>query len=244
MKHVIVGMLATTICGCATTGTTSKSDPLEDFNRTMFAFNIAVDDAVLEPASSGYKAVTPEWGRDRVSDFLQNLGEPVNFANSALQGDVDQALQTGFRFAVNSTIGLAGLFDLAQYEGFEVQKEDFGQTLAVWGVDSGPYLVLPFVGSSNPRDLLGSGVDTAINPINYAEYGNDEDINTGFRTTQGIVGLLNTRVAIAPQIEQLLDQPEPYIALRDIHTKQRDAQIRNGQKSQDLHEELSDFDDF
>jgi Surface lipoprotein len=245
MKKLLAGAIAVSLGACASTpGTTSTNDPYEDFNRTMFGFNAAVDKTVIEPVADGYTAVTPQWGRDRVSDFFQNLAEPLTFVNELLQGNGTGALQTGFRFTVNSTLGLAGLFDIAGYEGLPANKEDFGQTLAVWGVDSGPYLVLPFLGSTNPRDLLGFTVERAASPTNFARFsGNDED-DTVIKVGMAILNGVNTRSALDKQIESLRNQLEPYSALRDIHVRGRNAAIKNGQNDQTDNPELPDLPDF
>lgn len=245
MKHLFAGAMAISLGACATTpGVTTRDDPYEDFNRSMFAFNMALDEAVLEPVSDGYTAVTPKWGRDRVSDFFQNLGEPLTFLNEILQGEGERAMQTGFRFTLNSTLGLAGLFDIAGYEGLEAHDEDFGQTLAVWGVDSGPYLVLPFLGSTNPRDLVGFTFERAVTPTNFVRFSGDDEDDQMVRIGMALLNGINARSAVDAQIEDLRRQIEPYSALRDIHVKQRNAAIGNGQKRPDAIPELPDLPDF
>lgn len=245
MKKFFAGAIAISLGACASTpGATSSNDPYEDFNRSMFSFNMALDKNVLEPVSDGYTAITPKWGRDRVADFFQNLGEPLTFLNELLQGEGERALQTGFRFTVNSTLGLAGLFDIAGYEGLEAHDEDFGQTLAVWGVDSGPYLVLPLLGSTNPRDLLGFTVERAASPTNYVRYSGDDADDRTIRIGMAALNGLNARSAIDSQIEDLRRQIEPYSALRDIHLRQRTTAIKNGRKDPEAIPELPDLPDF
>lgn len=246
MKKLSAGIMVMLLGACATApGDTTKNDPFEGFNRNMLAFNLAVDDNVLSPAASGYRAVTPQWGRDRVSDFFQNLGEPVTFVNDVLQGEGERALQTGFRFTINSTVGLGGLFDIAEYEGLPAHKEDFGQTLAVWGVDSGPYIVMPLLGPTNPRDLVGLGADRTVQPTSYIRYSRKDGTHYGYVTGINILQGVNARAGADAQIKSLKSQPEPYIALRDLHTKRRNAEISNGrgQNEQDVFEELPDFDE-
>lgn len=244
MRNIVLGAMALSLTACATApGETSRNDPYESFNRNMLGFNLAVDKVVLEPVSKGYVAVTPEYGRDRVSDFFTNLGEPLTFLNEVLQGEGERAFQTGFRFTLNSTLGLAGLFDIAGYQGLEAHDEDFGQTLAVWGVNSGPYLVMPLLGSTNPRDLFGFAVDRAANPTNFVRYTDDSDDETSVRIGMGIINGLNSRAKAQNAIETLRAQPEPYVALRRTYTSQRDANIRNGQTEQNSYEDLPDFGD-
>ncbi len=135
------------------------SDPFEGFNRRMYYFNAKADEYVLLPVVEGYQAVTPDFVETGISNFFSNIGEIPTFINSVLQFKLGVAAETLGRFAVNSTIGVAGLFDVATPVGLDKQNEDFGQTLGLWGVDSGAYLVLPFLGPSSVRDAIGSGVD-------------------------------------------------------------------------------------
>lgn len=221
------------------------NDPYEGFNRQMFAFNAGVDRYALGPAASAYETVTPAFARDRVGDFLSNLGAPVILANDVLQAEPSRAGTTASRFAVNTTLGILGLWDVAQYMGIDGHREDFGQTLGVWGVDSGPYLVLPVLGPSTPRDLLGTVVDRAIDPLTYVQYDNDSDTNFQVRAGLGVVGALNARVALADQLASLNSQPEPYVALRRIYSSQRQAAIRNGVIDEaTAYDDLPDFDEF
>ena len=141
------------LSACATSQTEPSSsavyDPFEGWNRGVYAFNDGVDRAVLEPVAKGYRTVTNEPVRQGVSNFLSNLGQPVVFANTVLQGKPLAALDTVTRFALNTTVGIGGVFDPATALDVPRHREDFGQTLGVWGVPSGPYLVLPVMGSSN-----------------------------------------------------------------------------------------------
>lgn len=248
MKQSLSALLAVGLGACASTGANTAgtiNDPYEDFNRQMFAFNNQVDKYALGPAASAYETVTPAFGRDRVSDFLANLRSPVIFVNDLLQGEGSRAGDTFARFAINSTFGIAGLWDVAGYNGIEGHREDFGQTLAVWGVDSGPYLVLPLIGPTTPRDLFGSGVDSALDPLTWTEFESDEDLDDDIAMGRGILGALNARVALDEQIDQLNAQPEPYIALRRIYSSQRQAEIRNGRlNEEEAYEDLPDFDEF
>lgn len=136
-------------------------DPFEQTNRAIYKFNAKFDDYVYLPVVDAYVAVTPEPVRDSIGNFFKNIGEITVFANSILQGKVEKASPTFFRFVLNSTIGLFGLFDPASHIGLKRQNEDFGQTLGVWGAGEGPYLVLPIIGPSNLRDATGTGVDFA-----------------------------------------------------------------------------------
>lgn len=253
LKSLTLGFVASAaLVGCATAPLEDGqviADPYEGFNRTMFGFNNGFDQYLLGPAASVYETVTPRLFREGVGNALSNLGEPVSFANNVLQGKPGPAIDTGFRFLINSTIGIGGIFDVASEVGLDEKDEDFGQTLAVWGADSGPYLVLPFFGPSTPRDLLGSGIDRGFDPLNHlrwqADYlGNDEDFDTTFRISTTVLGLLNARVAFGPALEQINSQPEPYVALRRAYVSQREAAIRDGQVERDPFADLPDFDEF
>ena len=166
------------MAGCATTQAPASSqevaDPIEPVNRAIFSFNMFVDTWLLEPVARGYRFVTPEPARRSVANFLANLRSPVIFANDALQGERERAGITLGRFMINTTLGVAGLFDPASALGYHRHDEDFGQTLGVWGVPSGPYLMLPLLGPSNGRDTAGRVGDYFINPLNHCCITQDE----------------------------------------------------------------------
>lgn len=213
---------ALTLSACATT-VDPNADPYEGFNRQMFAFNDSVDRAVLEPVAKGYRAVTNEPVRAGVTNFVTNLGEPVTFANQVLQGKIPDAGATVGRFVVNTTVGIAGIFNPAQSMGIERTKEDFGQTLGVWGVGSGPYLVLPFLGSSSPRDLVGSGTDIAMNPLTYAQFDGDDATRVGVVVLNG----LSAREGAIETVDNVREQVDPYVTVRRFYVRGRAAAIRN-----------------
>ncbi len=231
------------LTGCASTSATSENanDPFEGFNRRMFAVNNALDKAVLEPVAKGYRTVTTDDMREGVSNALANLKEPVTFVNEVLQGELISAGHTVGRFAMNSTLGVAGLVDVAGHLGVERTKEDFGQTLGKWGVGDGPYLVLPVIGSTNPRDLLGSGVDSAFQPLNYAQFEGD----TEFRIGRSVLGVVSGREKLIETVEELREQQaDPYTAVRRIYGQTRDAAIRNGQEDPNAYEDLPSYDEY
>lgn len=149
-------------------------DPWTGFNRHVYRFNAWLDDVLLLPIVHGYRAVTPMPVRTSVDNFFDNLGEVNSFVNSVLQLKPRSALTGFWRFAINSTIGIAGLFDPASAIGLTEKPEDFGQTLAVYGVDTGPYLVLPFFGPSTLRDSVGLAADQyllyALDPLSLQQY--------------------------------------------------------------------------
>jgi phospholipid-binding lipoprotein MlaA len=157
--------LCTTLAGCAIGP--DPRDPLETVNRGVFRFNDAVDNAVTKPIAKGYKAVTPDPIRVGVTNFFGNFRDVITMINDLLQAKVSQGASDAGRVAINSTIGIFGVFDVATRLGLDKHKRDFGQTLGVWGVQGGPYLVLPFLGPSNFRDAVGWVGDYFMDPEFY-----------------------------------------------------------------------------
>lgn len=199
-------------------------DPLEDFNRAVYEANTALDKAVLRPVALGYRAVVPEEGRDAVHNFLGNLREPLNFVNQLLQGDLEGAGDVAARFAINTTLGVGGLFDPATGEGFQSHEADFGQTLGRWGVDSGPYLVLPLLGPSNVRDTVGYGVDLVSDPVSI---GLRKTNNDALNWARAGVTVLDQRTRILDELDDVRAKSlDEYATVRSIYTQRREAQVR------------------
>lgn len=217
------------------------TDPWEGFNRNMYAVHDGIDEAVLEPVARGYRAITPGPLRTGVVNFMRNLRSPVIFANDVLQGEVPRAGTTVARFGINTTIGILGIFDPATGMGLERHDEDFGQTLAVWGVGAGPYVFIPVLGPTTVRDGIGRVVDIAFDPITWLE---GDDANT-FRVSRTVLDGISTR-------EQLLDtvadikrtSVDPYVTIRSSYGLLRDSAIQNGPADvQDL-PEFEDIDEL
>lgn len=160
------------LAACASTGSTdlarAQADPWEKSNRRMFAFNKGLDRWVMKPVVTGYRTVVPKPARTAVTNAYGNYGEPANFLNAVLQGKLAQAFRTLDRFILNTTLGVGGIADVATDLGRPREAEDFGQTLARWGVKSGPYLVLPLFGPSTLRDGIMAPVDFFIDPADFA----------------------------------------------------------------------------
>lgn len=243
----VAAAAAVSLTACATSTPAEEStgvyDPFEGWNRGVFAFNETVDKAALEPAARAYRAATPSLFREGVSNVLSNLRQPVVFVNSVLQGNANASGETFGRFLINSTVGVVGIFDVASTLGVKEHREDFGQTLGVWGVEEGPFLMLPVLGPSNARDLVGMGVDNAFQPLNYIEYEGDLS-QTDVAVTRGVLSALTAREQLIETFETLREQPEPYVAMRRTYTSQRKAAIRNGKSEEDPYKDLPDFDDF
>ncbi len=220
LPKALPAFAAMALSGCLTAGS-NPDDPYEDFNRQMFAFNDGVDRAVIKPVAQGYRAITNEPIREGVGNFSANLGEPLTAVNHVLQGQLPDAGATLSRFLINSTVGLAGIFDPASTVGIQRTKEDFGQTLGVWGVASGPFLVLPFVGPTTPRDLTGMGGDLALNPLNYPQFENDDAIRAGTFVLWGV----DAREGALEATDELDQQIDPYTTVRRLYGRTRASDI-------------------
>lgn len=146
-----------------------NGDSLEKYNRAVFSFNKSVDDYFLAPVARGYRYGVPQWGRNRVRDFYSNLQEPRNFVNSLLQGDIEGTFRAFWRAIVNTTFGIAGTHDVARGFGLEQKDKYFSQTLGVYGLNAGEYVVLPLLGPSTYRDFTGYVVDNFMEPDTYIE---------------------------------------------------------------------------
>jgi phospholipid-binding lipoprotein MlaA len=202
------------------------NDPLEPLNREIFDFNLFVDRILLKPVAQGYVAVVPEGGRDAVRHFLDNLHEPIVFANNLLQGEFKRAHDTLARFLMNSTFGLGGVLDLASKDGLEKQSGDFGQTLFSWGVPDGPYLVLPIFGPSNPRDAIGMGVDGYADPWGHMASNYHYSWVNWARTA--IDGIDMRARNLDPFDEIQRNAIDFYSELRSLFRQHRAAELRHG----------------
>lgn len=203
-----------------------KVDPYEGFNRSMYGFNMKLDRFILKPVANGYKYITPDFMETGVSNFFTNLKGINVVLNDALQGKFEQSAEDTGRFLTNTTIGLAGLFDVASDLGMKNNVEDFGQTLAVWGVDQGAYLVLPLLGPTTVRDGGGIIVDKAANPGTYVP---------GTGIIEGINDRANAEGALNFIDEAALD---PYIFTRESFLQYRNNLINDGKV------DSSNFDDL
>jgi phospholipid-binding lipoprotein MlaA len=170
IRGLVMLVLLTLAGGCATTGNVDARDPFEGMNRSVFGFNKFMDKALFDPVGKVYKTVVPNPVDRSVTNFFGNLGEIVVIANGILQLKVGQAAEDVARFAVNSILGIGGLFDVATGMGLPGHDEDFGQTLGRWGVGPGPFLIAPFFGPTTIRDAVGFAVDSAfLNPVTYVD---------------------------------------------------------------------------
>jgi phospholipid-binding lipoprotein MlaA len=223
MQKVALALFALLLAGCATipSGKPDPRDPWEGFNRASYKFNDALDRAIAKPVAKGYKKVTPRVVRTGVSNFISNLGTITTVVNDVLQGKMKQAGHDSGRFLLNSTIGLAGLFDPASAAGLERNDEDFGQTLGKWGVKSGPYLMLPILGPSTVRDTVARIPDQFTYPVNYLEDDSTRYIIRGVDFLDLRAGLLD----LEPQLEKSYDK---YAFIRNAWLQRREFQVKDG----------------
>ena len=201
-------------------------DPWEGFNRAVFRFNDTMDRWVLKPVATSYRQITPIFMQRGIGNFFGNLREVTNSFNSVLQWKWGQAGNDAGRFVVNTTVGVAGLFDVAQHWGLEANDgEDFGQTLAVWGVPSGPYVVLPLLGPSTVRDVPGRAVDVYTDPMYYIDHDPTKYVFV-------FTDLVQTRASLL-EAESLL-KGDRYVLLRDAYLQRREFLINDGELEDDF----------
>jgi phospholipid-binding lipoprotein MlaA len=229
----VVVVLALLLCcgGCAATTPTASTtaddadtehDPAEPVNRAIFKVNVAADHAVMRPVAQAYADHVPEGVQKGIHNVVQYLKEPAVAVNDALQGNVNQAWQSVQRLAVNSTVGVAGIFDVASQLGLPPHKADFGQTLAVWGVGEGPFVELPLLGPSNARDTVGTAVDMALNPLTFV--GGAPATYAGVAT--GSANVVDTRSQHLHDLDELeRNSLDYYATLRSVYRQHRDAEI-------------------
>jgi phospholipid-binding lipoprotein MlaA len=222
-------LLGFAMCACAgpNKGARDQNDPWEPFNRAMFTGNQALDKAIALPASQFYNRNIPEPARTGIHNALYNLDQPVTLANDVLQGERTRATQTLSRLAVNSTIGIGGILDEATRMGMPNHTEDFGQTLGVYGVDEGPYLVLPLLGPAPPRDLAGRVVDNLFDPFTYAKF-RGQYVFAGVRAGLGVIDLRARNIDTLDQIER--SSVDLYAAERSLYRQYRNSEIHNGKQ--------------
>lgn len=221
-------IIASTTAGCASVnGPSPEHDPFESYNRAMFAFNDAFDRNLLKPVSEAYKDYVPSPVQSGVSNFFGNIGDILVVLNDLLQGKFAQARDDTLRVFVNSVFGLFGLFDVASHMELPKHHEDFGQTLAVWGVSDGPYIVLPFLNASTLRDTVGLLVDSTVDPIYDIKDTEALYATIALKTVDKRAELLGA--------SKVLDQAafDRYAFLRDAYLQRRKHLIYDGAPPKD-----------
>ncbi len=232
-------LLATlAVAGCASApGRTTIDDRYEGLNRGVYKFNDTLDRAALKPIAKGYRKVTPQFIRTGIGNVLSNIEYPGTFINQFLQGKWALGFKDTGRFLINSTLGVAGIFDVATPLGLEKNDEDFGQTLAVWGVSSGPFVNLPLLGPSTMRDAPARVFDWFTNPLQYtdlpweAEWGNR------------VINVVHSRADLLPLDDTLQRTYDPYAFIRDAWLQQREFNVFDGNPPPETLEDLLDEED-
>jgi len=237
---VVVSLI---LAGCATPSNNPQAgaaeaedfnDPLEDTNRAIFDFNQVVDRNVLVPVAKAYRTVLPDPARDSLRDFLRNLRAPLIFANDALQGEFERAGQTFARFTLNSTLGVGGLLDVAGRWGeLPYHEDDLGLTFGVWGIPEGPYLVVPVLGPSTPRDLGGQVAEGFGDPFNYIVTGNPYTLYWIPFVRGGVAGIDQRSRYIETLADIERTSLDYYATIRSLYRQRRAALIRH-EKEQNL----------
>lgn len=218
------------------------ADPLERPNRAFHSFNKGVDTILVRPLSKGYGYVVPQTIKHVVNNELRYVSLPGSFANSVLQGDVERAGDTLARFVVNGTMGGLGALDPATEMNIPEHDEDFGQTLAVWGVGAGPYVELPLLGPTTLRHLAGRVVDAPLDPLSYIDTGvSSTAISLGKRATT----IVDARYRFGPAIDEALyEVPDSYVTVKNLYLQRRKNAILNGDLSGEALPEIFQDDDF
>jgi phospholipid-binding lipoprotein MlaA len=232
LAAVLLGLIL--LGGCATPPSNDPealeaykeaNDPLEPMNRYFFELNYAADELLFKPLAGWYYVALPNFAQDGVRNALRNVRSPVVLANDLFQGETDRAGVTVSRFLVNSTMGIGGLFDIASRMGLEYHDEDFGQTLAVHGVGEGPYLMLPLLGPSNPRDAAGRVVDMLFDPLTYIGIFAVDNIGLGAAVVDG----MDTRARNLKTLDEIRKGSLDYYAtIRSLYRQRRNDEINNG----------------
>jgi phospholipid-binding lipoprotein MlaA len=226
-------VLLASVAGCATPPPASDpdalaeynetNDPLEPTNRVFYSVNNAIDTAVLRPAAQAYRFVLPQRVRTGVHNVLSNLSTPVVLANDVMQGKPRRAGDTTMRFLINTTVGVVGLLDVAQDWGYPSHDTDFGITLALWGLPGGPFLFLPVLGPSGPRDAVGFGANIVMDPFTWVGLGPEV---TALNWTRFAVSAMDQRERVLDAVDNIKKTAlDPYATFRSLYRQHRESQI-------------------
>lgn len=232
--------IALTASGCATnTSTSPVYDPYESTNRKIYAFNTGLDVGLLEPAARTYRFLVADPIENGIGNVFSNIDDVTVFVNAVLQGKIKQAASDAGRFLVNSTIGIAGIFDVGSRIGVPKHNDSFGQTLGVWGIGEGPFLMLPFLGPANGRAAVGRVVDASTSYL--PPYLTDE--RRVLNSTRAL-GIIDTRARFLSAGKLLDDALDPYQLFRDVWIKNHRKATFEGKREVSLGEEFDEFEEF
>jgi len=239
-----LALAASLLClgACSTQGGSQRidEDPLEPVNRVVYKLNDLGDTYIMRPVAQGYEAVVPRFLRTGINNFFRNLDEPRNLVNNLLQGKPRAALNDAARIGLNTTLGLGGLLDPATDAGLRRNNEDFGQTLAVWRVPAGPYLVLPLLGPRTVRHGVGTAADWAYHPQRLA-------FEASLQDKLNVLWFVHTRSTLLTVDEQVNRAFDEYAFVRDAYLQNREFQIYDGEPPagmDELEEDLEELEDF
>ena len=223
LKVIALVLFVFAVAGCTSVPVDQRieSDPWEGMNRSLYSANIAIDKATTRPLAKGYRAVLPSPVRKGVSNFFRNLTTPRSIVNNLLQGKPARGFSEFGRFLFNSTLGVAGVFDVATAGGMDEYREDFGQTAAVWGVSDGPYVMLPILGPQTLRDAILLPVDIVFDPL--YQYG-----NTSVRDKLYVLRLIDLRYRILATDKFFDDSKDPYVTMRESYLQNREYEVFDG----------------
>lgn len=213
---------ALVVGGCATGPDADPRDPLEDVNRAVFSFNELLDRVLLKPLAQGYNVVMPAPANRGVTNFFNNLSDVTSAVNNLLQLKIGRAFSDVGRVAINTTVGILGLIDVASNMNLPSYKEDFGQTLGVWGFGPGPFIVLPLIGPSSGRDTVGLVGDWFTDPVTYIDDDGTRWALRGLNIVDTRAGLLNASRVVS---QAALD---PYAFIRDAYLQRRESLVHDG----------------
>ncbi len=210
----------------------TEYDPIEPLNRAIFQFNYAVDGVIVKPLTEGYEAIMPAKGQEMVSNAVDNIKEPTTIVNSILQADARNTFSALWRFVINSTVGVGGLFDAATAVGLKERATGLGDTMAIYGADSGAYVVLPFFGPTSVRDGIGFAGDVFSAPVTYAD-------NAVLYSVAG-VKTIDTRHRNMKVLNDIYNNSlDPYVSMRSIYTQHRSAAVKTAIKARNESLDLS-----
>jgi len=202
------------------------NDPLEPTNRVFYAINNGLDTVILRPAALAYRYVVPDPVRTGIHNVLANIGLPIQLTNDALEGKPRRAGDTTMRFLINTTAGVLGIFDVATKWGYPDHDADFGMTLALWGVPEGPFLFLPVLGPSDPRDAAGFGVDIAFDPFTWIGTGPNKPAWSAFKWSRFGLNAIDSRERVLDAVDSIKKTAlDPYATFRSLYRQHRHAQI-------------------
>ena len=260
MRFPLMTVLFLTLCACASVPADSEqraayeknNDPLEPMNRAVYAFNLKADDYLLRPVINGYRFVVPLSLRQSISNAFDNLNSPISASNQILQGRFKQAAVTVARLVVNTIAGFVGFYDVAARMGLEKEKTGFADTLGVWGVPSGPYLMLPLLGPSDMRDTTGLAGDFFLNPMTYATRNNgNRDFERFVWSETGINALVSYDNAVDLLDDLRKNSLDSYASMRSMYQMYRQEKIARLSGKQPTEDEkpsyefsLDDFDEL